>query len=87
MTVVQDAYGRALADHAELAGRLEALHAKAVALGVAEQGDVARGYALAAETLHRHPCPLSIAEQLVGLYVSYLAAATSGRRTSKEPRP
>jgi hypothetical protein len=87
MAVVQDAYGRALADHAELESRLEALHAKAVALGVAEQGDVARGYALAAEALHRRPCPTSIAEQLVGLYVSYLAAATSDRRTPKEPRP
>jgi hypothetical protein len=87
MAVVQNAYGRALADHTELEGRLEALHAKAVALGVAEQGDVARGYALAYETLHRHPCPTSIAEQLVGLYVSYLAAATSAPRTLKEPQP
>lgn len=76
MTVVQTAYGEALAAHAELAGRLEALQAKALALGVAEQDDLARAHALATETLDRRPCPLSIAEQLVGLYVSYLGVAT-----------
>jgi hypothetical protein len=86
MAVVQTAYGQALADHDELEGRLEALHAKAVALDVADQPDVARGYALATETLHRHPCPTSIAEQLVGLYVSYLAAASSGLPPAKEHR-
>ncbi|WP_375432456.1 hypothetical protein [uncultured Friedmanniella sp.] len=71
MTVVHTAYGNALAEHAELAGRLDALRAKARSRGVADQPDVARAYDLAAETLARRPCPMAIARQLVGLYASY----------------
>lgn len=85
MTVVQTAYGAALAAHHELTGRLEACHAKAVALGVAGQADLARAHALATETLDRRPCPLGIAEQLVGLYVSYLGAATSASAAEERP--
>lgn len=85
MSVVQTAYGQALTDHVELEGRLEALHAKAATLGVAEQPDVARGYALAAEMLRRRPCPMGLAEPLVNLYPRYLAAATSAPRTPQEP--
>lgn len=77
MTVVQGAYGQALQDHAELAARLAAFRAKATALGVVGGTDLDRGYALATETLQRRPCPMPIAQQLVGLYVSYLAAATT----------
>jgi hypothetical protein len=76
MTVVQTAYGEALAAHRELTGRLDAFRAKAVALGVAEQSDLVRAHALATETLDRRPCPMSIAEQLVELYVAYLGVAT-----------
>lgn len=77
MGVVQDAYGKALADHAELTGRLDALQAKARGTGVAEQADLARAHALAAETLGRRPCRMRIAAQLVGLYASYLEEARS----------
>ncbi|WP_375426596.1 hypothetical protein [uncultured Friedmanniella sp.] len=75
MALVQDAYGAALADHAELVGRLDALRAKARGTGVAEQPDLSRAHALAAETLARRPCPMRIAAQLVGLYASYLEEA------------
>jgi len=85
--VVQNAYGQALRDHDELVGRLEAFAAKATALGVAGQDDLSRGYALAAQTLQRRPCPMTIADQLVGLYASYLAAATAApRHHPQEPR-
>jgi hypothetical protein len=77
MVVVQDAYGKALANHAELIGRLEALQAKARSTGVADQPDLSRAYSLAAETLTRRPCPMRIAAQLVGLYASYLEEARS----------
>ncbi|GAA1851551.1 hypothetical protein [Microlunatus capsulatus] len=96
MAVVQGAYGQALRDHEELVARLDALRAKAAALGVADQPDLRRAHALAAETLARRPCPSAIAAQLVALYVSYLAAATDPRepravpsapRTPEEPHP
>ena len=89
MSVVQDAYGRTLRDHEELVARLDALRAKATALGVADQPDLERGHALAAETLARRPCPMGIAEQLVGLYLSYLGAATATAPPTppEEPHP
>ncbi len=87
MAVVQDAYGQALRDHEELVARLDALQAKARALGVADQSDLRRGYALAAETLARRPCPVGIAAQLVGLYLSYLGAATAAPRPRPGPPP
>ncbi|CAA9314993.1 MAG: hypothetical protein AVDCRST_MAG48-2304 [uncultured Friedmanniella sp.] len=99
MAVVQGAYGQALRDHEELVARLDALRAKASALGVADQPDLHRASAMAAETLARRPCPSAIAEQLVALYVSYLTAATDPPRprtpqprspqprTPEEPRP
>ena len=71
MTLVHTAYGSALAEHAELVGRLDALRAKARSRGVADQPDLARAYDLAAETLARRPCRMAIAGQLVGLYASY----------------
>jgi hypothetical protein len=83
LSVVQGAYGQALADHEELVARLDALQAKATALGVADQPDLQRGHAMATEVLARRPCPTTIAEQLVGLYLSYLSAATAAPR----PRP
>lgn len=71
MTMVHTAYGTALAEHAELVGRLDALRAKARSRGVADQPDLSRAYDLAAETLARRPAPMAIAGQLVALYASY----------------
>lgn len=72
MTVVQDAYTRAMAEHQELVGRLEALHAKAVATGLADRTDVAQSYAMARHELDARPCRMPLATQLVSLYQTYL---------------
>jgi len=72
MTVIETAYGRALADHAELVSRLDAYHAKAVALGVAERAEVAQAYGLARRALQARPCAMVLAEQLVPLYQTYI---------------
>ncbi len=80
MTLAQTAYTKALHDHQELSGRLEALHAKAVATGVAEVPDVDRAYQLAQAALGDQPCRMIIAEQLVTLYQTYLQT-TRPRKT------
>jgi hypothetical protein len=72
MTLAQDAYAGALRDHDELAGRLEAYHAKAVATQVAGQHDVSRAYELARDELARRPTRMALAGQLVALYQRYL---------------
>jgi hypothetical protein len=72
MTLAQDAYAGALRDHDELAGRLEAYHAKAVATQVAGQHDVSRAYELARDELARQPTRMALAGQLVALYQTYL---------------
>jgi hypothetical protein len=77
MTVAQDAYAKALAEHAELGARLAALRAKATALGVAESADLVRAYAMASTELAARPCRTEIAEQLVKLYQTYLHLETS----------
>jgi hypothetical protein len=75
MTLAQDAYAGALRDRDELAGRLEAYHAKAVATQVADQRDVSRAYELARDELARRPARMALAGQLVALYQSYLEVA------------
>ena len=92
MEVVQAAYSQPLAVRSELAGRLAALAVKAAALGVAADPDLERSRSMALETLDRRPCPVVIAEQLVGLYASYLTAAaarptTPGTATPPAPAP
>ena len=75
MTLAQDAYAGALRDRDELAGRLEAYHAKAVATQVADQRDVSRAYELARDELARRPARMALAGQLVALYQRYLEVA------------
>jgi hypothetical protein len=77
MTVAQDAYAKALAEHAELGSRLAALRAKATAVGIAESPDLVRAYAMASAELAARPCRTEIAEQLVKLYQTYLQLETS----------
>lgn len=72
MSVVQQAYGGALAERAELLGRLEAYRAKAEALGYADRPGVADAYALASSALHQRPCRMALARQLVPLYQTYV---------------
>lgn len=68
----QDAYSAALSARDELAGRLDALHAKAVATGVAELPDVRDAYAFATRVLDRRPTPMATATPLVALYQTFL---------------
>ncbi len=77
MGMVQDAYGGALAEHAKLTSRLDALLAKARSTGLAGEPDLSRAYDLAAETLSRRPCRMRIAAQVVSLYASYLEETAS----------
>jgi hypothetical protein len=72
MTVAQTAYAKALQDHEELASRLDAYHAKAVATGVADVPDVAQAYELARNELDQRPSRMVLASQLVTVYQTYL---------------
>jgi hypothetical protein len=77
MTVAERAYAEALGEHRELADRLEAYRAKAIATGVVDQPDLNRAYAMAREALDRRPCRMVLAGQLVTLYQTYLQLETS----------
>jgi hypothetical protein len=72
MTIAQTAYAKALQDHEELASRLDAYHAKAVATGVADVPDVAQAYELARNVLDQRPSRMVLASQLVTVYQTYL---------------
>lgn len=72
LTLAQHAYFSALADHAELVGRLEAYRAKAVGTGRSDSPGVAQAYALATAALAARPCRMELARQLVTLYQTYL---------------
>jgi hypothetical protein len=72
MTIAQTAYRKALEDHDELASRLEAYHAKAMATGVADVPDVAQAYELARNALDQRPSRMVLANQLVTVYQTYL---------------
>jgi hypothetical protein len=72
MTIAQTAYAKALQDHEELASRLEAYSAKAMATGVADVPDVARAYELARNALDQRPSRMVLADQLVTVYQTYL---------------
>lgn len=75
MTVAQDAYSAALKEHAGQKSLIDAYHAKAEALGVADDPDVQQAYRMAMEALDRRPARMSIVAQLVTLYQSYLRIA------------
>jgi hypothetical protein len=72
MTIAQTAYAKALHDHEELAARLEAYHAKALATGMADIPDIARAYELARNALDQRPSRMVLAGQLVTVYQTYL---------------
>jgi hypothetical protein len=72
MTVAEQAYTAAIAEHRELGDRLEAYRAKAAALGVTDVPDIAQAYTMARSALDRQPCRMVIASQLVTLYQTYL---------------
>jgi len=72
MTSAQTAYAKALHDHEELAARLEAYHAKAVATSMADIPDIAQSYQLARNALDQRPSRMVLASQLVTVYQTYL---------------
>ena len=72
MTLAQNAYTTALAEHSELSDRLEAYRAKALATGVADRAEVASVYQLARAELDRTPSRMALSAQLVSLYQTYL---------------
>lgn len=65
MQVVQQAYGKALSDREELIARLQQWRAKAADRGLAENPDLVTLGTLAEDVLHRQPCPLPLARELV----------------------
>lgn len=77
MTVVQHAYGAALAEHEELVGRLDAYRVKAAATGLGQRPDVAQAHTLARTALSDRPCRMAIARQLVTLYQTYVQLESS----------
>lgn len=82
---VEQANADALARHTELGHRLQAYRVKAEATGVAAHPDLARTYALATETLDRKPTPMSVADQLVALYQTYLGTVVPTARPISPP--
>ena len=77
MTVAERAYAEALGEHRELADRLEAYRAKAIATGVVDLPDLNRAYAMAREALDRQPCRMVLAGQLVTFYQTLPQLETS----------
>lgn len=82
MTLAQDTYATALAEHSELVSRLEAYAAKATALRIADDPELRQAYTMAKQALDRSPTRMPIATQLVSLYQSYLTAVQPAKETT-----
>lgn len=93
LTMAQDAYSAALHDKEQLAGRLQALGAKAAALGLDQNHAVRTIFTLAREELSRSPSHARLATELVALYQTYLSvlgsvgAQASASRPDPAPQP
>ena len=85
MTLAQDRYSAALAERTELVDLLEGYVAKARALGVAGNADLATSERQARDVLDREPTPLAVARQLVTTYQTWLGQLLSDR-TSRHPK-
>lgn len=68
----QQRYADALGDHTELVDLLDALKAKARALGVADHPDLVASEQQARSVLDRRPTPMAVAQQLVTTYQTWL---------------
>jgi hypothetical protein len=89
MTHAQDAYTQALRARDELVGRLEGYRAKAAALGLTGDAELALLDQLADQALGRRPVRMVFATQVVELYSTYVQAAAPpqpGRATAHPPR-
>jgi len=89
MTHAQDAYTRALNQRDELVSRLDGYRAKARALGLADDPDLALVDQLATRTLTRSPVRMGIATQVVALYQTYVQAGRPqpARSSSSQASP
>ena len=72
MTLAQEKYAGALAEHTELVDLLDAYVAKARSLGLADRTDLSESERQAREVLARRPAPISVCRQLVTTYQTWL---------------
>jgi hypothetical protein len=72
MTLAQEKYAAALAEHTELADLLDAYVAKARSLGLADRTDLAESERQARAVLARRPAPIAVCKQLVTTYQTWL---------------
>ncbi len=79
MTHAQDAYTKALRERDELVSRWEGYRAKAGALGLSRDDDLALVDQLARRTLERQPVRMVIAAEVVELYQTFVQAAEPAR--------
>lgn len=80
LALAQKEYADALAGHEELTSRIEALSAKASALGVAADPGVAACAELAASVMAQRPTPIKVAEQLAMTYQTWIDWAAGSIR-------
>lgn len=83
MTLADDAYADALAEHTQLVALLDGYVAKARATGAAGHPDVVAAEQQARDVLARRPCPVPIARQLVTTYQTWVDA--QGQTTGGQP--
>jgi hypothetical protein len=77
MELAQHKYADALAEHTDLVGLLDAYVAKAAAAGVADSPDLVESEKQARAVLGRTPAPMTVAQQLVTTYQTWLQKETS----------
>ncbi len=77
MTLAQEKYSAALAEHTELADLLDAYVAKARSLGLADSADLSDSERQAREMLARRPAPIAVCRQLVTTYQTWLTKETA----------
>ena len=75
----QHKYAAALAQHTDLVALLDAYVAKARAQGVADRPDLVESERQARAVLARTPAPMSVAQQLVATYQTWLQKETAHR--------
>ena len=86
MSHAQDAYTAALHQRDELSSRLDGYRAKARALGLGGDPDLALVDELATRVLQRRPVPMAAAAQVVMLYQTFVDAARAARPRDQADR-
>lgn len=81
LSLAQEKYAAALAEHAELGELLDAYVAKARALGVADRDDLRDSEHQARAVLARQPAPMAVCRQLVSTYQTWLNQLGSSARS------